>query len=574
MLRRILTTAGVVMFGTIAVTGAILYGNLKKQVVQNAKNYNRVSVQQINYLLDGVTSVTNIISTDRNLHAIFANYYQYPKRSEQYREQINLRLNEISYINSSVRSIVFVTSEQDVFATTSAYLSNDLTALKADWYKNLQKDSYYSFYSTPFTAKESMSQKPVLFSYYATYVHLTNGMEGNVLIKFDCSALMDSTQSVPKTIGECMWLTGDDKVIYPLGTAPKVETVDNSVVETKSGVYSTAVSDKSMWKMVCYTSVPVIWESIRGPMLMQCGSILLLTFVIILVMFALLIKIVRPVNMLSRTMARVAQGDFSVRSAIHTGDEIEDLGTIFNSMAAQIQRRIDQEIEFEKSKQQMKYSLLISQIDPHFIYNTMNTVNYLARKDRCQDVIEVNSALICILQDRLRVNGIEVFDSVRQEVDIVNQYFKIQQYRYSNRIRLEWNVAPSVLDMEIPKNIVQPLVENSYYHGFLSEDTEEEAEGVISVSIVADDGHLIITVADNGGGMDEQQLAALNGSDSPGEEERGRHIGIRNIRERLAFLYGTDDCMKFESRLGMGTRITVTLEKREPKKPTKPEDGA
>ena len=165
-----------------------MYGNLKKQVVQNAKNYNRVSVQQINYLLDGVTSVTNIISTDRNLHAIFANYYQYPKRSEQYREQINLRLNEISYINSSVRSIVFVTSEQDVFATTSAYLSNDLTALKADWYKNLQKDSYYSFYSTPFTAKESMSQKPVLFSYYATYVHLTNGMEGNVLIKFDCSA--------------------------------------------------------------------------------------------------------------------------------------------------------------------------------------------------------------------------------------------------------------------------------------------------------------------------------------------------------------------------------------------------
>jgi two-component system, sensor histidine kinase YesM len=563
MLKRIITVTSVVMFGTMLVTGYILYGNLKNQVIESAGYYTGTSVQQVDNLLEGVTSVTNIISTDRNLHSIFANYYKYPKLANQYREQINLRLNEISYINPNVRSIVFVTSKQDVFATTSAFLSDDTSALKSDWYGALKKDSYYSYFSIPFAGKESLSQKPVLDSYYATYVHLTNGMEGSVLIKFDCSVLMTSTQAVPKGTGECMWLTGSDQAIYPAKAVIPGNLVSNSVVETKNGIYSIAVSDKSMWKMVCYTSTPVIWESIKGPILMQFGSILFLTFVIILVMLALLINIVRPINMLSQTMSSIADGNFDVQSEIRTGDEVENLSNIFNFMTRQIKKHIDQEIEYEKSKQHMEYSLLISQIDPHFIYNTMNTINYLARKGRCSDVISVNSALIKIMQDRLRVSKIEIFDTVEQEVDMVNQYFLIQQYRYSNRIRLKWNVDPSALSLMIPKNIMQPLVENSYYHGFMSDD-QDKAEGVISISIISRDEHIIIIVADNGTGMDEKHLSALKDA-SPSEDERGRHIGVRNIRERLAFLYQSDDCMTFESQVGKGTRITVTLEKRKTK---------
>lgn len=568
MLKRIIITTSVVMLCTMLVTGYFLYGNLKEQIPENARHYVSTSVQQINYLLEGVTSTTNIISTDRNLHDIFANYYTDPRQDDQYRQQINLRLNEISYINPNVRSIVFVTSEKDVFATTSAYLSNDMASLNAAWYRNLQKDSYYSFFSTPFMKREEISQKPILLSYYATSVNLKNGMEGDVLIKFDCSALMTSTQSVPKDTGECLWLTESDQPIYPTGKiVPSIpaQMVDNSVVETKNGIYSAAVSNKSMWKMVCFTSDFMIWDSIKGPILMQAGSIFLLTFVIILVMLVLLINIVRPVNTLSHTMASVMNGNFDVRSNIRTGDEIEELSHIFNSMTEQIKDYINREIESEKSKQHMKYSLLISQIDPHFIYNTMNTINYLARKGRCPDVIEVNSALIKIMQDRLRVSGIEIFDTVAQEMDMVNQYVLIQRYRYKNRIRLEWHVDPSVMNLEIPKNIIQPLVENSYYHGFISDDSNENRDGIISITIISNDRHIMITVVDNGTGMDERHLAALQDHAASPGGSRGRHVGIRNIQERLSFLYRSDDCMKFESRLGEGTKITVTLERREPK---------
>lgn len=559
------------MLCTMLVTGYFLYGNLKEQIPENASHYVSTSVQQINYLLEGVTSTTNIISTDRNLHDIFTNYYKDPHQDNQYRQQINLRLNEISYINPNVRSIVFVTSQNTVFATTSAYLANDMATLNSTWYRSLQKDSYYSSFSTPFVKREEISQKPVLLSYYAANVNLTNGMEGEVLIKFDCSALMSSTQSVPKNTGECVWLTENDQPIYPAGevvfSVPS-QMVDGSVTETKNGIYCAAVSDKSMWKIVYFTSNFMIWDSIKGQILMQAGSILLLTFVIILVMLALLINIVRPINTLSHTMASVINGNLNVRSDIRTGDEIEDLSNIFNSMTEQIKNYINREIESEKLKQHMKYSLLISQIDPHFIYNTMNTINYLARKGRCSDVIEVNSALIKIMQDRLRVREIEVFDTVAQEMDMVNQYFFIQQYRYQNRIRLEWHVDPSVMGLEIPKNIIQPLVENSYYHGFISDDSDEKKDGVISITIISDDRHIMITVVDNGTGMDEEHLAALRNHSAPPDGSRGRHVGIRNIQERLSFLYKSDDFMKFESRMGQGAKITVTLEKREPKKKT------
>ena len=568
MLKRIIFTTSVVMLCTILVTGYFLYGNLKEQVPENVSHYVSTSVQQINYLLEGVTSTTNIISTDRNLHDIFADYYRYPSQNDQYRQQINLRLNEISYINPNVRSIVFVTSNHTVFATTSAYLANDMAAQNANWYRALKKDSYYSFFSTPFTQREQISQKPVLLSYYAANVNLTNGMEGEVLIKFDCSALMNSTQSVPKGTGECVWLTESDQPIYPTGKAffaVPAQMVDGSVAETKNGIYCASVSGKSMWKMVCFTSNFMIWDSIKGPILMQTGSILLLTFVIILVMLVLLINIVRPVNTLSHTMASVMNGNFNVRSDIRTGDEIEDLSKIFNSMTEQIKNYISREIESEKSKQHMKYSLLISQIDPHFIYNTMNTINYLARKGCCSDVIEVNSALIKIMQDRLRINGIEVFDTVAQEMDMVNQYVLIQQYRYQNRIRLEWHVDPSTIGLEIPKNIIQPLVENSYYHGFIADDEEEDRDGSISITIISDNRHILMTVVDNGTGMDEEHLAALRNHAALPDESRGRHVGIRNIQERLSFLYGSDDFLQFESRLGKGTKVSVTLEKREPK---------
>ena len=118
-------------------------------------------------------------------------------------------------------------------------------------------------------------------------------------------------------------------------------------------------------------------------------------------------------------------------------------------------------------------SLLVSQIDPHFIYNTINSINYLARKKRCEDIVKVNSALIAILKDRLRVNDIQITDSVANEMKIVNQYIVIEKFMYDGNLEVEWDIAPELMEEQIPKNMIQPLVENSLFHGLIDEESGE-----------------------------------------------------------------------------------------------------
>ena len=151
-------------------------------------------------------------------------------------------------------------------------------------------------------------------------------------------------------------------------------------------------------------------------------------------------------------------------------DEIGQLESSFNKMIDDLKHSIEVIGEKEAKEQQIRFSLLVSQIDPHFIYNTINSINYLARKKRCEDIVKVNSALIAILKDRLRVNDIQITDSVANEMKIVNQYIVIEKFMYDGNLEVEWDIAPELMEEQIPKNMIQPLVENSLFHGLIDEE--------------------------------------------------------------------------------------------------------
>lgn len=211
----------------------------------------------------------------------------------------------------------------------------------------------------------------------------------------------------------------------------------------------------------------------------------------------------------------------------------------------------------------MKYSLLISQIDPHFIYNTMNSINYLARKQRNQDIIAINSALIHILQDRLRINEIETFDTVEQEIDMIRQYMIIQHFRYGNQVQTIFEIQPGLDKEPIPKNILQPLVENAFIHGFTNEDGQS-LSGTITIRIHTEDSLLKIQVEDTGCGIAPEYLEKLNNPCGDSMPERGRHIGIQNIRERLKYLYNQPISFSFSNRNDAGACVTILLPRQPP----------
>ena len=232
-------------------------------------------------------------------------------------------------------------------------------------------------------------------------------------------------------------------------------------------------------------------------MLLACSLVLFYSVMHFCVKFSL-----KNLQILTNDMKKIEKGDYSARVSIKTSDELETLGNTFNVMMERIveheRHEKEQIIERERYKSEMQYAILISEIDPHFIYNTLNTITYLAMLKRTDDIILVNKALISMLKDRLKLKGYESYDFIENEVEIICQYLIIQNFLYGDKINIVWDIDLNLMMQKIPKNVLQPLVENAILHGLLVK-TDERGElvpGEILISIENKDGYLRIVIKD------------------------------------------------------------------------------
>lgn len=298
-----------------------------------------------------------------------------------------------------------------------------------------------------------------------------------------------------------------------------------------------------------------IFRFIRYIMLIAFGSSAVLVFFI-------LNRNMKNIKKLSTEMNKVRKGDYEVQTKFHTGDEIQELGETFDLMVSTLKENIRKIAQQEKRESEIKYALMVSEINPHFIYNTLNTITYLAALKQNDDILKVNHALISLLKDRLKLKEFKSFDTVRNEIDLNNHYMEIQKHQHSDKVVLVWDVEPEMMDREIPKNILLPLIENALLHGMYEKKDEEDEiiGGEVHVKIWEENGHLFLRVRDSGGGMDENTLKKYFGKTDKMEFKEGEHIGIRNIRFRLAYLYGTRYELTAKSKAGEGTEILVCLQ--------------
>jgi len=258
----------------------------------------------------------------------------------------------------------------------------------------------------------------------------------------------------------------------------------------------------------------------------------------------------------SYRMSKVARGDLNISMPTRGKDEIAVLGYGFNSMIADLKQYIDESVENEKIKREMEINLLISQINPHFIYNTLNSVIYLARENRDEDIVAIVEAFIRILQNSINFGETVIYASVRQEVESVKNYNLLQQFRYPDKYKILWDIDDDLMDLMVPKMILQPLVENALFHGICP----VERQGSITIVIKKDNGFLLIIVEDNGEGMSEEKIEDIFITDRPHAKGSSiRSIGLNNIRERIRNLYGENGSLQIKSSPGLGSRIIIRI---------------
>ncbi|WP_336776409.1 cache domain-containing sensor histidine kinase [Paenibacillus sp. MMO-58] len=252
---------------------------------------------------------------------------------------------------------------------------------------------------------------------------------------------------------------------------------------------------------------------------------------------------------------KVKHGHFQLAPLPASDDEIGELTHNFNTMVQNISGLIEEKSSLGREVKNKELKALQAQINPHFLYNTLDLINAMAIESNANDIKRVVDELAVFYKLSLS-NGKE-YVSLESELKHIEAYVRIQNMRFGDSVRLEFEVPRDLYDCRLPKILLQPLVENAILHGIMEKDSEE---GEIRISAWTDKGDLLIEVCDDGVGMNAEQLSAILQAPS-GEGERGGY-GVRNIEERLQLSYGLQYGLKFDSSEGEGTRVLLRLPER------------
>ena len=261
-------------------------------------------------------------------------------------------------------------------------------------------------------------------------------------------------------------------------------------------------------------------------------------------------RITEPISTLSRKAMQFGSGDFTPTPVETHITELVTLDTGFNDMALRINALMAKQIEDQRSLHRAELELLQAQINPHFLYNTLDSIAILAESDRSEDVVTMVTSLSTFFRNSLN-KGKDVL-TLGAECAQVTSYLEIQQIRYSDILRYEINIPQELMDCMVPKLILQPLVENALYHGIKN----RRGMGMITVNGEAKDGKLLLRVIDNGAGMDEEQVRILQ---SGLYEDNHTGLGLVNVHKRIRLYCGEPYGLFFESSVGKGSTVSVLL---------------
>ena len=559
----------------LLIISEIMYGLVSPTEVRRTMQYTEQIAMRIEQQLNEIERFAEFISNDDQLNRKLAELQENrsPKKESALRLYLSNLIQKDSVSSYKVLGIYVDIEGSDCYTNTVG-LSEDLKRYIDEKiepaYKTQESEAFYinpfdyrdketnSLFGNTFTqvfgyvrpySRNNLSGKLVIFSSFDEIRYIAGNMsdviEDYVLLSSGQETMISSKK--------------DTKTDYERTLPEYGSTYWERYSIENGGIYTIRYLKNGGWKILTYMNRDEVLANNVANKYTILIFIAVFGVIVSIAMIIIVKQFTKPLKELAEQMKAISTGDFKARVRVASGDEIGMVGEAFNRMADQLEESIDKIVEKEKLEQRMRYGLLISQVDPHFIYNTMNTITYLAQKKRVNDVIVVNRAMIEILKDRLRIGVSDVFDSLKQEINVVKQYLTIQKYRYEDIFKVKYEIEEDCMQCYIAKNMIQPLIENALAHGLLQNKDEngESLGGCIRILIYKDDQFIYINITDNGVGMTDEEVEEI--SRPMKHWERGEHIGIRNIRERMKYIYHENASMKITARKDFGTTVSLVL---------------
>ena len=328
---------------------------------------------------------------------------------------------------------------------------------------------------------------------------------------------------------------------------------DYFITDGRDGcLYTMSVSDKTGWTVVGVSYLDEMMETRRWITWTFFLTAVVLVSVAVLLSGFLADRITLPILKLRESMREVEKGNFEKASVVVTEkNEIGSLGNSFNLMTRKIQELMAQNVEEQKEKRKIELRALQSQINPHFLYNTLDSIIWMAESGENEEVVQMTAALATMMRQSFN-NKAEIV-SLEAEIEHVESYLMIQKMRYMDKLNFSVSLEEGIRECPIVKLVLQPLVENAIYHGI----RYKNGSGTVRVSAKREGEEIHITVEDDGVGMSEQALQHIFDEHKVNYNSNG--VGVYNVERRLKLYYGNAYGLFYESERNRGTRVLMKI---------------
>lgn len=542
----------------------------KNSIYENSINYTSQIIKQVNYDIDSyvkyLENISFIVSTSSDVSNYLYNEGQTDTEREKEKERILSQFKTIMDSRSDIYNIAVVANNgRSILNDGEDEFTEYINVRDQDWYKAALEAKDGTAISSSHVQNAIKSSYKWVITLSKALINYNNAQnEGVFFVDLNYTSISELCNN--NNIGNKGYifiLDEDGNIIYH----PKqqlmyggliTENVDDIMAckenyfNTGDKIYTISKSDKTGWTVVGAANTSELLKNNKQARMMYLLVAAVLLLGVILISSIIAREITRPIRQLRDSMSMVEEGQFDKANvAVTAKNEIGSLSKSFNVMTERIHTLMEQNVYEQKQKRKNEMKALQAQINPHFLYNTLDSIIWMSEAGQNEEVVLMTSALAKLLRQSISNDREQV--TVAEEIEYVRSYLTIQKMRYKDKLEYSIEVSPEINHIMIIKFALQPLVENAIYHGLKYKETK----GNLNIRGYERGDKAYITIADDGVGMDDEVLEHI--FDETMKEHKSNGVGVPNVQKRLQLYYGPEYGISYISRKGVGTVATVTV---------------
>lgn len=546
-----------------------LYRDMSEQAIASYQNVNLQMLQSLHTILESAEKYTTYPYYNSDFQKFLHNNYSTPQGFREITTDTRLYKRyiqeQILRYNANISSAILYNATSKTRFVGGYYYGGETTERLAQMMERLQQADAANGIVTAFSGSDSRrmtliaAARPVFDPGNREYL-------GYFCLLMNAEELTDAfRQAQPQKGVRRYVLDADGLIVYDsdgtqvglpaegelLAFAGQDAAYIQQLLEGQHTTLLKVVSDRTGWRVISIVNTDILFEGVHAKQRNMSLILLGLFAAAMACAVWVAVSISRPVNRLQSAIASSVADRFQTSVPVTTRDEVGELARSFNRMQEEIKLLLAQVVKQENEKLTAEMHALQAQINPHFLYNTLNTIKWMANMQCADNISEATDGLVYMLRYASAMQG--DFVTVRDEMQFVEKYLSLMQLRYCDSFDVVFDCAPDALECQSLRFLLQPFVENAIFHGFQG----RAEQNILTVSARLERKKLVLIISDNGVGMSGDRLAQIV---SPAKKKDSfNSIGVRNVMERVRLHYAEQGTVTLNSVAQQGTTVTIVV---------------